>query len=517
MAYTLPFPALWTAVLLPILVGIAAWLSKPSTRSAVDGFAALSGVVLAYPAALLAALYARGLLASGTLDPLYASYRGLGTIALAIDGLSGPVVLGVSIVTAAVALYSVKYMTVRIEEMLEEGEKAPGMGTYFLLYNMFAAAMLGLAMATNLVEFYIFLELTLIPSFLLIAYWGYGDRKRISLLYFVWTHIGAALLLVGILYYGIRLGSFDYLTVPALKPVGSVESILGAAAKTVALLMIAGLFVKMAVFGVHMWLPYAHAEAPTPISALLSPNLIGLAGYAYARFVIPSFPGILGDWRNYLVALGLTTIIYGGLVALTQRDFKRFLAYSSVSQMGYMLLGLATLTYIGVAGAIFHYLVHAIGKAILFMTAGIFITQLHGLRDIQSMGGLARRYPLTAALALYGFMHLVGMPPTTGLWSEWMIIVGAYKVYSASQLSLAALAAALLVALVVSGAYSFITMRRIFYGQPRSERAREASEDRDVLVWSTLALLVVGFVLFLASAPLINSLLRVSQAVVPWG
>ncbi len=517
MVYTLSFPALWTAVLLPVLVGIVAWASRPTSRSAVDAYAAISAITLAYPGVLVAALYATGRLAGGVLDPAYTSYPRVGTIALAIDGLSAPVVLGVSVVTAVVALYSVKYMLTRIEEMEAEGERAPGMGTYFLLYNLFAAAMLGLAMATNMVEFYVFLELTLVPSFLLIAYWGYGDRKRISLLYFVWTHIGAAFLLVGILYYGIKLGSFDYLKVPGLTPVGSVEALLGAAAKTVAILMMVGLFVKMAVFGVHMWLPYAHAEAPTPISALLSPNLIGLAGYAYARFVIPSFPGILLEWRNYLVALAFTTIIYGGLVALTQKDFKRFLAYSSVSQMGYMLLGLATLTYIGVAGAILHYLVHAIGKAILFMTAGIFITQLHGLRNIDLMGGLARRYPYTAALALYGFMHLAGMPPTSGLWSEWMILVGAYKVYSYSYTALVLLAAALIVALGVSGAYSFITMRRIFYGQPRSEKAKEAAEDKDSLVWSTLALLVVGFIVFLAASPIINYLLRVSQVVVPWG
>jgi NADH-quinone oxidoreductase subunit M len=510
-------PIFWTGVFAPIVIGIIAWLAKPESRRAVNAVAALSALTLAYPAVLLVGLYAGGLVSGGVVDPLYASFKRIGTVALAVDGLNAPVLLGVSIVTALVAVYSVKYMLTRIEEMEAEGEQAPGMGTYFLLYNLFAAAMMGLALSTNLVVFYVFLELTLIPSFLLIAYWGYGDRRRISLLYFVWTHIGAALLLVGILYYGMKLGSFDFLRVPSLQPVGPVEAALGAAAKTVAILMMTGLFVKMAVFGVHMWLPYAHAEAPTPISALLSPNLIGLAGYAYARFVIPSFPNTLLGWRDYLVALAFTTIIYGGLVALTQRDFKRFLAYSSVSQMGYMLLGLATLTYIGIAGAIMHYLVHAIGKAILFMTAGIFITQLHGLRDIPSMGGLARRYPYTAAMALFGFMHLAGMPPTSGLWSEWMILVGTYKVYSQTYTSLLTLAAALITALGISGAYSFITMRRVFYGQPRSKRAEEAAEEKDSLVWSTMALLIVGFIVFLTAAPIINALIHASQAISAWG
>lgn len=514
MTLILGGPLLWLSVILPVGAGLIAWLAGVETEEASRLAGGISAILLAIPGAIVAGLYAGGLVSEGVLDPFYATFHRVGTIALAVDGLNGPIVLGVSAVTAAVAAYSVRYMRVRIEEMEREGERAPGMGLYFFLYNLFAAAMLGLAMATNLILFYVFLELTLVPSFLLIAYWGYGDRRRISLLYFVWTHIGAVLLLTGIIYYGVKLGTFDYLRVPQLSPVGPVEAALGTAAKAVALLMSIGLFIKMAVFGVHMWLPYAHAEAPTPISALLSPNLIGLAGYAYARFVIPSFPSILLGWRNYLVALAFTTIIYGGLVALTQRDFKRFLAYSSISQMGYMLLGLATLTSIGIAGAMFHYLVHAIGKALLFMTAGVFITELHGLRDIRAMGGLARRYPLTAALALYGFLHLSGMPPSPGIWSEWMILVGLYRVYNHPLSTLFSIALVTAVALTVSAAYSFITMRRIFYGQPRSDLAKKGVEVRNVLVVSMFSLLLVGFLVFILATPLINSLMRVASLLV---
>jgi len=507
MTYVLGAPILWLSVFLPIAAGFTAWVAGAESERAARAAAASSAILLAIPGILIAVLYAGGTISRGVLDPAYFTGGRLGTLAMAVDGLNAPVILGVSAVTAAVAVYSVRYMRTRIEEMRGSGEDVPGMGAYFFLYNTFAAAMLGLAMATNMVLFYVFLELTLVPSFLLIAYWGYGDRRRISLLYFVWTHIGAVLLLTGIIYYGVRLGTFDYLTVPQLKPVGPVEGLLGAAAKTVALLMTIGLFVKMAVFGVHMWLPYAHAEAPTPISALLSPNLIGLAGYAYARFVIPSFPSILAGWRDLLVALAFTTIIYGGLVALRQRDFKRFLAYSSISQMGYMLLGLSTLTAIGIAGAMMHYLVHAIGKALLFMTAGVFITNLHGLRDIRLMGGLARRYPLTAALALYGFLHLSGMPPSPGIWSEWMIIAGLYRVYNHPLETLLGLAFVTAVALTVSASYSFIAMRRIFYGQPRSDMAREGAEVRDSMLTSMFTLLLVGFIVFILVTPIINSLM----------
>ncbi len=490
-------PILWISVLLPILVGIAAWLAGPRREEQVRAYAVASFLSLAIPMVYVAYYAAAGALPQGVLDPLYykAETIRFGTVALALDALSAPIVFGVSLVTSFVALYSVPYMRVRIEEMRAEGEEPPSMGVYFMLYNLFSAAMLGLALSTNLVVFYVFLELTLVPSFLLIAYYGYGDRRRIALLYFVWTHVGAALLLAGIIYYGVKAGTFDYLTVPGLQPVVA-ETLVGGAARVIAALMLVGLFVKMAIIGVHMWLPYAHAEAPTPISALLSPNLIGLAGYAIARFVIPAFPETLLGWRDILVALGLATIIYGGLVALSQTDFKRFLAYSSVSQMGYILAGIGTMTKLGIAGAMLFYLSHAIGKAILFMTAGVFIATLHGLRDIRKMGGLARLYPKTAAASLFGFLNLAGIPPAFGFWAELLVILGLLAVYGGSPNSFLILVTALVLALGVSAAYSFITMKRIFYGEPK---IKEAPGEGGILVNSILAIVVIGFLVFLAA------------------
>ena len=493
-------PILWISVILPMVVGITAWADGGRR---VRAYAVASMAALALPMIYVSYYAVRGSLQTGVLDPLYydATEYGIGYIALALDALSAPVVFGVSLVTAFVALYSVPYMEVRLRELEEAGEPHPNMGVYFMLYNLFASAMLGLALATNLILFYVFLELTLVPSFLLIAYYGYGDRRRIALLYFVWTHVGAAVLLAGIVYYGLSLGTFDYLTIPDLKPVVA-EGALAGAARLVAALMLVGLLVKMAVAGLHMWLPYAHAEAPTPISALLSPNLIGLAGYAIARFVAAGFPGVMLGWRDFLVALGIVTIIYGGLVALRQVDFKRFLAYSSVSQMGYILAGVASMTKLGLAGAMLFYLSHAIGKAILFMAAGVFIASLHGLRDLRRMGGLARLYPRTAAASLFGFMHLVGMPPSFGFWAELLVILGLASVYAVTFDGAVVLASALILALGVSAAYSFIAMRRIFFGQPRLGEAAEPGQ----LVAPILVIMAVGFLLFLAAPMFVEPL-----------
>ncbi|MGC9116249.1 MAG: complex I subunit 4 family protein [Conexivisphaera sp.] len=495
-------PVLWALVALPIIVGVAAWLSGDRWRSA---YAYLSALTLLVPLGAVAYLYWSG--AGDLVDPIgfnLTSYR-MGHFLLAIDGLSAPVVVALSIVTAFVSIYGLKYMEHRIEEMRSSGETPPDYGAYQFLYNVFAATMMGVAFSTNLVEFYVFLEGTLISSFLLIMYYGYGDRSRISMLYFVWTHVGAVTFLAGALYYGVVEGSFDY-----LKPLGtSLETVgpataLGPMAAVVALLMFVGLAVKMALFGVHMWLPYAHAEAPTPISALLSPSLIGLAGYAMARFLIQYFPSIMYQWRPYLMALAFVTIVYAGLNALRQSDFKRLLAYSSISQMGYMLLGIATLTQFGIIGSMLMYVSHAIGKALLFMTAGVFITEAHNLRDIGRMGGLARRYPLVASLALFGFMNLSGLPPALGFWSELFIVLGAVQSYAMAGLGyMVGMAALLMLALGVTAAYSFVTMRRIFYGQPRSELG-DLREVIDPFKLSMLAIAILGFALFIVVNPMIS-------------
>lgn len=512
-------PIWWISVLLPILVGLLALALRRGTKS----IGWCSGISLLIPGVAVFAYWVRGSIKEGVVDPLVidVSRHGIGKFYMLVDGLSAPIIVGISMVSGLVAIYSLKYMVTRIGEMVDGGESPPGLGAYYFLYNLFAASMLGMALSSNLVEFYVFLELSLVSSFLLIAYYGYGDRRKISLLYFIWTHVAGALFLVGVLYYGINAGSFDVvkITPTGIGYTAPAYTVLAASAKLAAALIITGLFIKMAVLGVHMWLPYAHAEAPTPISALLSPNLIGIAGYALARFAIPLFPDVFVGLRGYLVALGLATIIYGGLVALKQSDFKRLLAYSSVSQMGYLLLGISTLTAYGIGGAMLHYLSHAFGKAVLFMTAGVFITELHGLRDIRRMGGLARAYPLTAAAALLGFMHLVGMPPSLGMWSEILITLGVVKAYSdASMGLLLVLALGLILAFSISAAYAFITMRRIFYGQLSSETVelgvKPGFEVLDAFKAMVVLIAVIGVFYFISITPVMDSLKPASEVIV---
>lgn len=502
MITQLSFPILLISVLMPLLLS----LSFPflGRRLKPKKLAIVSFILLLVPLVTITSIFMTPTLRGGAVDPPFFSHPFVGSFSMLLDPLSAPFAFGIGLVTALVALYSASYMKHRIEEMEHEGLTPPSIGTYFMLYTMFSAAMMGLVLSTNLIEFYIFLELALLPSFFLIIWYGYGNRIRIAIMYLLWTHIGGLLFLLGVLAFGSSTGTFDILNMQTLTfNVG-----LGANLPIVVMLMITiGLFIKMAVFGVHIWLPYAHAEAPTPVSALLSPALIGISGYALIRISYILFTTQFQEISTIMLGLALLTMIYGGLMALAQDDFKRLLAYSSISQMGYILLGISTLTTNGVTGGMLHFMTHAIGKSVLFMVAGSLIVQFRGLRSISKMGGLASKVPITATLTLIGFLFLVGIPPTLGLWSKLHIIVGTLdKAMAMGTIALVLISIGLVVGAGMTAAYSFFTLKRIFLG-----RTPKALAGESVRGWSNLTAVIalvaiVGVALFLYPAVFIDPL-----------
>ncbi len=423
------------------------------------------------------------------------NWQPIGTFGLKLDGLSIPFAAIIYILSTVLAVYSIPYMSHRIEEEVEEihdeverqrlfNHKT---GLYFAYYLAYAAGMMGTVLATNLIQFYIFFELMLIPSFFLIAQFGYGDRVKISLMYFLWTHVGALLLLAGLLTLGFLSGHFD---MSLINTASMNQTVL----IWIAVAIVAGLFVKLAAFGLHIWLPYAHAEAPTPISALLSPAMIGIGGYAVIRILLFLLPA---QYENIAFAIsiwGLITIIYGGLMALNQDDIKRFLAYSSVSQMGYIIFGISSAYYVGVSASVFQYVSHGTGKALLFMAAGSIIMQTHGIRSISKLGGLSRRLPITAIAAMIGILALIGVPPMNGFQSEWMLFYGAFAgaLQSGSSLKIFITSAAL-VATALTAGYTLVIMKRVFYG----ETPEHLEHVRESGLTITIPLLVLAFVTIL--------------------
>jgi len=328
-----------------------------------------------------------------------------------VDVVSLPIGITVGAVSMLSCLYSVKYM-----------EKEHDQGSYYANLLLFMTGMIGVIFSENLIQFYLFWELMLVPSYLLIVNWGTSkDRLRIGFKYFIFTHVGALSMLLGILSIFSYTETFSLLELPS-----RANAIPAEAAIVIFVLLLIGFLVKMAAFPVHTWLPDAHSEAPTPISAMLSGLMLKCGAYGMARILISTFGSTLIQTSDYLTILGVITMAYGGLMALAQTDIKRLLAYSSISQMGYILFGLSTASTassLGIMGGLFHIINHAICKSLLFMTAGVIIHQT-GTRDIRELGGLIGKMPTTGIACLIGVFSLAGTPPLNGFWSEWMIFGG---------------------------------------------------------------------------------------------
>lgn len=520
---------LLVATFLPLLVSPVAYvLAKKSGSNATTWF---SFGILAISTFLL-------FMASFTLQGERSAYiesyawSQFGNFGLRIDGLSLPFAIIINILCTVLTLYSKPYMLHKIKESFKENfNKREGnsgynvhtssaggneiesltisgsneeqyvnhhMGLYFALYLTFSMGMLGTVLATNLIEFYVFFELMLVPSFFLVAFYGYGERKRIALMFFFWTHVGAVVLLLGLLAMGFFAGGFDYDTV-----MQNVDKIPDQWLVLIIFALVIGLGVKLAAFVLHIWLPYAHSEAPTPISALLSPAMIGIGAYGLLRLWLELLVGDYAQYSIYINLWGLATMIYGGAMAMMQDDIKRVLAYSSISQMGYILFGIGSESVLGITGAALMYVSHGLGKAILFMMAGSIILQT-GTRSMSKLGGLAGRMPYTAVIAMIGALTIMGIPPTSGFMAEWILFTGVLQSGIANSDTLRIVAFGLgILATVLTAAYILWMYKRIFFGKIPEQYSKIKDSNRYITV-TMAALAAITLFLGVYPNPLLN-------------
>ena len=382
------------------------------------------------------------------------------------DGLSLPAALIMNLIVTACSMYSFRYMEHRIEELYGKGRN--GMyAVYYAAYLLFGVGLVGVALSTNLIELYIFLELVLIPSYLHIALFGYNDKERIALMYFIWNHIGAGIFLIGIVFtvfYG--GGNFE---------ISAMSSLAGTPiAFWVVSLILVGWLVKMATFGFHVWLPWAHGEHPTSIAAIIA-TIVGLGTYAIIRLIVQPLYVDFTPLGMPLMYLALITMIYGALLTLAQDDFKRVWACSTISQTAYSLLGIGSLSLLGTVGGMFYFISHILGKSILFAVAGLVITQT-GVRDMKKMGGLAQKMPLTAVLCIAGAMIISGIPPLSGFQAKWIMFAGIFTQGAYGPPSRIFLIILAIFATFLSTVYAFWPVRRVFFGplNPSLEHVKEA-------------------------------------------
>ena len=416
---------------------------------------------------------------NGTTEEHYPWTKQFGEFGFLMDGLASPFAIMIYVLCTILALYSKPYMIHKFHEQYEEEQKQISSttgqstivessslssyvnaksGLYFALYLVFAMGMLGTILATNLIEFYLFFEIMLIPGFFLVALWGDGPRRKIGLMFLFWTHAGAVVLLLGFLMIGLTVGSFDFADIQESEIPHDIVLISAIAISI-------GLGVKLAVFMFHIWLPWVHGSAPTPISALLSPVMIGIGAYGIFRLIVEFFPATFADISIWFHIWGLVTMLYGGSMALMQDDVKRLLAYSSISQMGYILFGIGSMSVLGLSGAEMMYVTHALGKGILFMMAGILIVKV-GTRSISKLGGLASKMPITAVCAVIGALTIMGVPPTSGFMGEWTLFYGALETAIHEGSTVRAVTFGLgLVATALTMSYMLWMLKRVFFGK----------------------------------------------------
>ena len=328
---------------------------------------------------------------------------------LGIDGISLLLVLLTSLLTFLATLSSWKAVTHRLKE-------------YYVFLLLLEVGMVGVFVSLDLILFYVFWEVMLVPMYFLIGVWGGEMKLYAAIKFFLYTLFGSVMMLIGILVVHGHYGTFDW---TAMTGAGTF---LPAALQTwVFLAFFLGFDIKVPMFPFHTWLPDAHVEAPTAGSVILAGVLLKMGTYGFVRFSLPLFPQASRKFVPLMVVLALVAIIYGALVSLMKKDMKKLIAYSSVSHMGFVMLGLFALTPMAMKGAVLQMVNHGISTGALFLIVGVLYERRH-TRLIADFGGLSSRMPVYAAVFLIMAMSSIGLPGLNGFIGEFMILMGVFPV-----------------------------------------------------------------------------------------
>ena len=376
---------------------------------------------------------------------------------LAVDGLSAPLVM----LTGLLGLVAV-FASWSIQERVRE---------YFVWLLALQGAVVGVFTSLDFLLFFVFWELELIPMFFLISIWGSGRREYSAMKFLIFTILGSAFMLVGILVLYFATGSFDMTEMPALvRQAGT-----GLPALLVFLLLFVAFAVKLPVWPLHTWLPDAHTDAPTAASVMLAGVLLKMGAYGMFRLG-GILPDVLRDVSWALAVLGVINILYGAAVVLRQTDMKRLIAFSSISHMGFVLLGLASavgvagqVSSIGLTGASLQMFTHGAITGLLFLLVGYVYERAH-TRHIPDLGGLAGRMPILGAALLVAGLASLGLPSTAGFVSEIHVFIGTFPVWG----WLTALGA---FGVVLTAGYILWMVQRVMLGplNPRFAELRDAT------------------------------------------
>jgi NADH-quinone oxidoreductase subunit M len=388
------------------------------------------------------------------------------SFSLAVDGVSLLLILLTTLLTPLVLMASYPSVTDRLKG-------------YVASFLVLEAAVLGVFAATDLLLFYVFFEFTLIPMYLIIGIWGGAGRRYAAVKFFLYTLFGGLLMLIAILYLFSQTGSFAYDAVLALELTQTEQRWLFAA-------FALAFAVKVPLFPVHTWLPDAHTEAPTGGSVFLAGVLLKMGTFGLLRYALPFFPDATIEFAPWLLGISVIGILYGAIVALMQSDIKKLIAYSSVSHMGFVVLGTFALNATATSASVVQMVNHGLSTGALFLLIGFLYERRH-TRQISAFGGLAKRVPIMAGLWLLVSMSSLALPGLNGFVGEFPILLGTFQ----TNRTAAVLASfgAVLAALYLLWAY-----QRMFHG-PLEGADNENTSDlkrSEIGILAPLCILIVA-------------------------
>lgn len=374
---------------------------------------------------------------------------------------------------------------------------------YMIAFLLLETMMVGMFASLDLVLFYVFFEAVLIPMFLIIGVWGGKRRVYAAFKFFLYTLLGSVLLLIGILALYMQFGTTD---IPALMQADVPLEM----QKWLWIAFFASFAVKVPMWPLHTWLPDAHVEAPTAGSVILAGVLLKMGGYGFLRLSLPILPEASVIFTPLVFWLSVIAVVYTSLVALVQEDMKKLIAYSSVAHMGFVTIGIFTLTQQGIEGAMFQMLSHGIVSAALFLCVGVVYDQLH-TREIGRYGGLVKNMPKYATFFMLFTMASVGLPGTSGFVGEFLVLLGVYQVDTLITFIAAT-------GVVLGAAYMLYLYKRVVFGEIIHADVRSMKDIgvRDIAIFLPMAGLVLWMGIYPSSfiapmSPSINKLIEIHK------
>jgi NADH-quinone oxidoreductase subunit M len=393
---------------------------------------------------------------------------------LGVDGISLWLVVLTTFLMPLCVLISWKSINDRVKE-------------FFILMLVLETAMLGVFVALDLFLFYFFWEATLIPMALIIGMYGHGRKIYAAVKFFLYTMIASVFMLAAVIWLYARTGSFDFVTIQHLIQAGQVDNF-ASAAQWLFLGFFVAFAVKVPLFPVHTWLPDAHVEAPTAGSVLLAGVLLKMGTYGLLRFNLGLFPDQARRNAPWIMTLAIIGIVYGALVAMIQPNIKRLVAYTSVSHLGFVVLGIFSFTQIGVDGAVYQMLNHGISTGALFMLLGMMYDRRHTY-DLDEYGGLATPMPVFATFFMIIMLSSVGLPLLNGFIGEFLILSGAFQARQIYGIVAAS-------GVIWSACYLLWMYQRVFYGavtNPVNNSLQDIDARERISLWPlVVAALVMG-------------------------